>query len=277
MIDTPRPPLTYLSLGAGVQSSALLVMSALGLKGCPRADFAVFADTGDEPAWVYRQLETLREFLMTNAPNLPIEVVRYGCLSDDILHKRSGQRARIPLFIRNPDGSRGMINRQCTSAYKIEPIEQLIRQKLGVARGRRVPKAIRVTALIGISFDERDRMKDSQRPWIMTRWPLIENVMRRHDCELLLREFGLPIPGKSACVFCPFHSDAYWHNLKINHPEEFAKAVQFDANIRREKSFTSQAGEPFLHQSLRPLADVEFAVETSFDGFGNECSGHCGV
>lgn len=53
---------TYLSLGAGVQSSALFVMSALGMYGCPKADVAIFADTGDEPSWVYDQLHRLRQF-----------------------------------------------------------------------------------------------------------------------------------------------------------------------------------------------------------------------
>ena len=46
-----RQTLTYLSLGAGVQSTALLVISAHGLYGCPRADLAIFADTQDEPAY----------------------------------------------------------------------------------------------------------------------------------------------------------------------------------------------------------------------------------
>jgi len=45
----------YASLGAGVQSTALVVLSTLGLHGCPRADCAIFADTQDEPAWVYRR------------------------------------------------------------------------------------------------------------------------------------------------------------------------------------------------------------------------------
>ncbi|KKM78901.1 hypothetical protein LCGC14_1355330 [marine sediment metagenome] len=40
---------TYISFGAGVQSTALLIMSNLGLKDCPKADVAIFADTGDEP------------------------------------------------------------------------------------------------------------------------------------------------------------------------------------------------------------------------------------
>lgn len=53
---------TYLSLGAGVQSSALLILSAKGLYNCPKADIAVFADTGDEPQWVYDYLVVLQEF-----------------------------------------------------------------------------------------------------------------------------------------------------------------------------------------------------------------------
>src|SRR5271170_6914244 len=53
---------TYLSLGAGVQSTAMLIMSALGLQGCPKADVAIFADTGDEPAWLYDHLETLKKW-----------------------------------------------------------------------------------------------------------------------------------------------------------------------------------------------------------------------
>lgn len=46
--------LTVLSLGAGVQSSTLLLMACAG--ELPRPDVAVFADTGWEPSAVYRWL-----------------------------------------------------------------------------------------------------------------------------------------------------------------------------------------------------------------------------
>ena len=39
---------TFLSLGAGVQSSALLVLSCTDDR-VPKPDVAIFADTGDEP------------------------------------------------------------------------------------------------------------------------------------------------------------------------------------------------------------------------------------
>ena len=52
---------TYLSLGAGVQSSALLVLGCTDER-VPKPDAAVFADTGDEPSWVYDYLKVLTEW-----------------------------------------------------------------------------------------------------------------------------------------------------------------------------------------------------------------------
>ena len=51
---------TYLSLGAGVQSSALLVLGCM--EEVEKPDVAVFADTGDEPAWVLSYLKVLKEY-----------------------------------------------------------------------------------------------------------------------------------------------------------------------------------------------------------------------
>ncbi|KKN55324.1 hypothetical protein LCGC14_0583140, partial [marine sediment metagenome] len=47
-----KPHLRILSLGAGVQSTAVLLMSCQGV--LPPLDAAVFADTGWEPKAVYR-------------------------------------------------------------------------------------------------------------------------------------------------------------------------------------------------------------------------------
>jgi hypothetical protein len=48
--------LTVLSLGAGVQSTTLALMAAQG-EIQPLPDCAIFADTGWEPATVYRHFE----------------------------------------------------------------------------------------------------------------------------------------------------------------------------------------------------------------------------
>ncbi|MGB1816915.1 MAG: hypothetical protein ACPHJ3_16270 [Rubripirellula sp.] len=64
-------PHRILSLGAGVQSSCILMMSERG--ELPKLDLAIFADTGDEPDAVYRWLNWLKHNQST-----PIVVVGKG-------------------------------------------------------------------------------------------------------------------------------------------------------------------------------------------------------
>ena len=51
--------INILSLGAGVQSSTLLLMSLYG--EIPPLDYVIFADTGWEPTAVYKHLEKLKK------------------------------------------------------------------------------------------------------------------------------------------------------------------------------------------------------------------------
>ena len=56
---TPRH-YVFLSLGAGIQSTALAVLLDRGvIEGCPRPEAAVFADTMAEPLHVYETLDWL--------------------------------------------------------------------------------------------------------------------------------------------------------------------------------------------------------------------------
>lgn len=156
-----------LSLGAGVQSSALLLMSCRGL--LPRLDCAVFADTRYEPRAVYDHLEWLKG--EASAAGIPVHVVSAGDIREDALEFRQhrpsadGKRyASIPLFVRNDDGSQGRIARQCTSEYKVEPVENFIRrQVLGLARRQKAPKEVAVEQWMGISADEPQRAKPPGR------------------------------------------------------------------------------------------------------------------
>lgn len=66
---------TYLSLGAGVQSSTLALMAAAG-EVTPMPDGAIFADTQAEPASVYRWLDRLETMLP-----FPVHRVTAGSLS----------------------------------------------------------------------------------------------------------------------------------------------------------------------------------------------------
>ena len=266
---------TYLSLGAGVQSSALLVLSCLDER-VPKCDVAVFADTGDEPQYVYDYLDILTDFGSQHGVKI-VKATR-GVLSEETRQSKiHGTRsASIPLFTKNADGSEGMLRRQCTSDYKIAPIQKKVRELLGYKPRQRIKENVR--AMLGISMDEMTRMKESNLSWIMNCFPLIDLELRREHCIEIMKEAGLPEPLKSACVYCPYHSDNHWQWLKEEHPLEFGKAVEFD-NLIRDLSAKNIQQKAFLHRGRVPLSEVEFKVgdKNQVDMFNNECEGMCGV
>lgn len=78
-----EPTLRVLSLGAGVQSTTLLMLAAEGK--LPKLDAAVFADTGWEPAAVYEHLDRL-ESEVAGPAGIPIYRVSNGNIRDDVLN-----------------------------------------------------------------------------------------------------------------------------------------------------------------------------------------------
>lgn len=270
--------ITYLSLGAGVQSSALYILCAQGK--APKADVAIFSDTQDEPAYVYEQLNRLRWWGSHNG-GCRIDTVTRGCISSDTVDRHKGQRIRfaaIPAFTGNAVSGAVMLRRQCTREYKIEPIERHVRHLLGYQKGQRIAGKETATALIGISRDEVQRMKPSRTVWIQNEYPLVDLNLRRADCVRIVEAVGLPRPLKSSCVFCPFHDNDYWRWLKLEHQHEFERAARFDEQIR-DMTRSGIARPVFLHRSLKPLREVDFTDKQGdlFDGFQNECEGMCGV
>ena len=111
-----------------------------------------------------------------------------------------------------------MIRRQCTKDYKIVPIRRKARELAGLYR-KRSPSVPVVEQWIGISFDEVIRMKPSFEDWQVNRWPLIERGMTRQDCLRWLERHGYPLPPKSSCIGCPFHSDEMWRQIRDHDPK----------------------------------------------------------
>jgi len=286
LIAPPQTPFTFLSLGAGVQSSTLALMAAQG-EVTPMPTAAIFADTQAEPASVYRWLDWLEAQLP-----FPVHRVTRGDLTKESLtirefkndSSRHWVKSLIPAFIENPDGSRGIMGRQCTFSYKVEQLEKAARRLAEIKRGQ---KEITVTQWIGISWDEIQRIKPARVAWSQHRWPLVELRMGRRECLKWMQDHNYPIPPRSACLYCPFHSDKEWRRLRDQEPEEFARAVQFEKDLQAVKAKTdNQRGVPFLHPSLVPLDQVDLSTDIERgqlslwleeQSFGNECEGMCGV
>lgn len=218
-------------------------------------DGAIFADTGWEPKAVYDHLDRL-EAVLTSA-GIPLHIVSRGrSLRDDTIDP-AHRYASIPYFVRNPDGSEGMGRRQCTSEYKLGPINRKVRELLGAAAPdfKRVPKGRVAEQWIGFSADEITRVSDRSVRYIRTRYPLIDLGMDRKACERWLTSRGWTTVTKSACIGCPYHGNAQWRDMRDNRPDEWADAVDFDERIRKGGARGLPLnGEAFLHRSRIPLA-----------------------
>lgn len=270
--------LRVLSLGAGVQSTTLALMAAHGEIG-PMPDCAIFADTGWEPKSVYRHLDWLRS---PGVLPFPVQIVSAGNIRVGLVAGATGNRwASIPAFTRtvkrNGAVSIGMIRRQCTKDYKILPIRRKVRELLGLTR-RRSPATPVAEQWIGISLDEALRMKPSFESWQVNRWPLIERRMTRNDCLRWLERHGYPLPPKSACIGCPFHSNDRWRQLRDSDPDGWSDVIELDRIIRT--GFQGIRGEVFLHRDAVPLDQADLRSEADYgqlDLWPNECEGMCGV
>lgn len=271
-----EPTLRLISLGAGVQSSTLALMAANGVVG-PMPDGAIFSDTGAEPAAVYQWLDWLEEKLP-----FPVHRVSGGDLRHDVLKSALdlGRHAATPPFftLTADGGGKGILRRQCTKDYKIEPIRRKVRQLLGAPRTGRVPAGLLVEQWIGISLDEVQRMKPSRDTWTVHRWPLVDARMSRGDCLQWMERRGYPRPPRSACTFCPYHNDAEWRAIKNGPADEWASVVELDKSIRSGVKGTRD--RLYLHRSCVPIDEIDFSTAEDrgqLNMFGNECEGMCGV
>lgn len=130
-----------ISLGAGVQSSALALMAAHG-EITPTPIRAVFADTQAEPASVYKWLEQLKGFIAAAPYPFPVQVVTAGNLTKDVLTARPRKDGKgyfvhsgIPAFtVNKKTGAEGIIPRQCTSNYKITVLDKNMRALVGAEK-----------------------------------------------------------------------------------------------------------------------------------------------
>ena len=290
MSNESHPDMSYtthvISLGAGVQSTVMLLMACEGIL-TPRPAAAIFADTGWEPSDVYQHLDWLE-----TVSDIPIIRTSNGRnLYDDTWNgvSYSDRPFRdIPAYVWTAANKPRLARRHCTRNYKITPIAHAVRQLIGRQSASRseFPRAVQ---WIGISQDEWHRQKPSGRSWVDNRWPLLEIGFTRVDCS---NWFNSHYPGrplvKSSCVGCPFHSDREWLRLYREQPEDIARTIALDEQMRADgqeyhKGFTRAE---FLHRKCIPLRQVLEKLDRDdragqqlamLDGFGNECEGHCGV
>jgi len=109
--------------------------------------------------------------------------------------KGDGERwASMPYQTRVEGASKeGMIRRQCTKEYKIQPIEKKLRELIGY-----LPRQVILTGVVaqwyGIPHDEMRHARLSDKRWIVNHYPLIFDIpSTRQSCEVWLKAHGAQI------------------------------------------------------------------------------------
>jgi hypothetical protein len=247
-ISYEKNPKYFVSWGAGVQSTALGVMSCLGK--VRKVDAIITAELFWEHSYTYKIKDFYSKFFEEHG--IPVYTVSKGNIREESL-----VRMTLPIWSSNG----GPLRRQCTGDFKIEPIRRKIRELCGLSLSNtgRTRKNSAIMYL-GISLDEYTRMKVSDRDWIMNSYPLVDLKITREDCINYLKELNLPVPNKSCCIGCPYKKLKDWKFLKENYPTEFEDAVEYDKLIRNGinpgQGFENM--KYYLVKGTTPLGEIDF-------------------
>lgn len=245
-----------ISLGWGVQSFTLAAMAALG--DIEPVDAAIHADTTHERSATYAFAEKWTPWLEERG----VRVVTVQQPDAEPVDRFGGMM--LPGYTVTPKGD-GQLSRQCTQNWKRAPIRRWLQ-----AHRNGQP----VEMLLGISLDEWHRAKDSDVKYVTHVWPLLDLNMTRNDCRNYLERHGLEVPGKSACVFCPYHNKRAWQDMKRENGPDWVNAVEVDEAIRKVRP----PYDLFVHNSRKPLVDVDLSTPEDHGQLRllEECdSGYC--
>lgn len=263
---------TIISYGGGVQSTAMLVLAAQGTLGYD-VNAVVFANVGDksehprtlayirdvaEPYAVAHGLTFVTVQRVLKKTGQPID------LYDEIVDPNY-RGIKIPVRM-DKTGAPG--NRSCTSDYKIRPISRWLRSQ-GVSKDNPA------TVLIGISTDEvfrvgrRQPVRNQQAAY-----PLIELGYSRSQCQAIIQQAGIPVPPKSSCYFCPFHTNQSWSEMRRDEPDLFAKSVELEGIINQKRHDLGR-DRVWLSNHQAPL-DSSVAVAQETLPYDSDISGECG-
>ena len=231
-------PLQVLSFGGGTQSTAMLLMIEEGT--LPRPDVVIFADTGSELPETIEHIEQVAKPYIENVLKLPFIIARSHRAP---LHGDYMRLKAIPIV--------GV--RSCTGNFKIDPQRREIRKIVGNGRGKLLAQC-----WLGITTDEARRKpaeKDPREPlWIEKTYPLLDLIpTSRDECIALNEKHGWNV-AKSGCFCCPYQGTKTWQELKRDHPDLFAIALEME-RIKQE----NKPGRMGLHQD-KPLSTIEDIV-----------------
>ncbi len=220
--------MNLVSYGGGTNSSAMLI--GMYRNNIP-VDLILFADTGAEMPETYEYINIMNKWLLEH--DMPtITVVEY--------HTKDGNRMTLEQECLKDKSLPSIVYgyKKCSLKHKItaqdkycnhhEPFVNIVKQ------GEKINK------YIGYDAGEERRRQNALVYDIVDKkykkhYPLIDLWdWYREDCERVILEEGLPLPGKSSCFYCPSMKKHEIKALRKNHPDLFDRAVAMEENAKEK-------------------------------------------
>jgi len=209
-----------LSYGGGTNSAAMLVgMNELGI----RPDHITFADTGAEKPHTYKHIEIIDKWLIEiGFPSITVvnQLKRDGTLNQ--LEQLCLDNNMLPSIAYG--------YKSCSLKHKVAPQDKFFNNLDDAKEIWNTGESI--IKYIGYDADEHHRVKfhKSEDGKYIYQYPLIEWNWGRDECINAIIRAGLPLPGKSACFFCPSSKKQEILQLKKDYPELAERAIIMEKN-----------------------------------------------
>lgn len=230
------------SYGGGTDSTAMLIEYA---KRKMKIDLILFADTCGEKPHTYQYIEMFSEWLTRNDMP-PITKVKNHTPS-----KKDGLEA---LCLKNktlPSIAYGF--KSCSVQFKIEPVDNYLKKNHKEEWDNN-----NIVKLIGYDAGEDRRAKESPNEHYRNQFPLIEWDIGRDECLEIIKAENLPLPGKSACFFCPSSKISEIRQLAALYPDLMERAIEMEDNA--DLTSIKGLGRNFSWKNINQQGEM-------FDGF----------
>lgn len=224
--------------GGGVDSTAMLIGM---VKRFEPVHLILFSDTGGEKNHTYSYLHTFSDWLQQHGYPPIIQLLpRRKTLEQDCLDRNA-----------LPSIAYGF--KTCSQRFKTQPQEVFLNNwKPAIDEWKAGAK---VTKLIGYDADEAHRAKDFSDKKYTVRYPLIEWNWGRDEAIKAIKDAGLPVPGKSACFFCPSSKKAEILQLKLQYPQLAQRAIAMEENA--ELTTVKGLGRDFAWKDLIAFSEKQ--------------------
>lgn len=256
--------MNIVSFGGGTNSTAMLIgMYEKSIK----ADLIMFADTGAEQPHTYNYVVIMNKWLIEHG--MPgITIVEYvDCNGDRLmLEQECLNRKTLPAI--------AFGWKTCSQKYKVGPQEKFCNNYQPCKdiwdKGEKCIK------YVGYDAGEEHRKTnafaiDLQDKKYKRVYPLIDWGWYREDCVKKILEYGLPLPGKSSCFFCPSMKKPEIRQLAKQYPDLYQRAVAIEDNAKENLLTVKGLGRNYAWKNMIEWEKSQIGMCELFDSDDMPC------